>query len=82
MLSGFIKYVELLELKTYEYSLHADGSKRYPLIHAITALGSQAAAIPYSSHTTLPRNSYYAAMRKQAIGVYSMAANVRCETTI
>ena len=69
MLSGFIKYVDPLELRTYEYSLHADGSKRYSFIHAKTLLGSQAAVIPYSSHTTLPRNSYYAAMRKQAIGI-------------
>ena len=53
MLSVFIKYVDPLELKTYEYSLHPDGSKRYSLIHAITPLGSQAAVIPYLNHTAL-----------------------------
>ena len=42
-------------------------------------MGIQAAVIPYPNHTPLPRNCYYAAMRKQAIGIYSMAANVRCE---
>ena len=81
MLSGFIKYVDPLELKKYEYSLHPDGSKRYSLIHAITLLGSQAVVIPYPNHTPLPRNCYYAAMRKLATGIYSMAANVRYEAT-
>ena len=81
MLSGFIKYVDPLELKKYEYLLHPDGSKRYSLIHAITLLGTQATVIPYSNHTPLPRNCYYAVMRKQTIGIYSMAANVRCEAT-
>ena len=79
MLSGFIKYVDSLELKKYEYSLHLDGSRRYSLIHATTLLGTQAAVIPYPNHTPLPRNCYYAAVRKQAIGIYSMAASVGCE---
>ena len=81
MLSGFVKYVDPLELKKYEYSLHPDGSKPYSLIHSITLSGTQAAVIPYLNHTHLPRNCYYAAMRKQAIGIYSMAANVRWEAT-
>ena len=81
VLSRFIKKVDPLELKKYEYSLHPAGSKRYTLIHAITLLGAQAAVIPYPNHRPLPRNSYYAAMRKQAIGICSMAANVRCEAT-
>ena len=46
MLSGFIKYVDPLELKKCEYSLHPHGSKRYSLIHAITLLGIQTAVIP------------------------------------
>lgn len=81
LLSGCIKYVDPFELQEHDYSFHPDGFKRFSLLHAITLLGTQAATIPYSNHTALPRNCYLSAMMKQAIGIYSEAADLRCEAT-
>ena len=64
-LSGSIRYVDQFELQEYDYSFHSNGSKRYSLFHAITMLGTQAAIMPFSNYTALPRNCYLS-----AIGVY------------
>lgn len=52
----------------------------YLEIHPAMMLGVVASTIPFPEHTPSPRNCYQASMGKQALGVFSLAANHRLDT--
>jgi hypothetical protein len=49
-------------------------------IHPSLMLGVLASLIPFSDHNQAPRNTYQAAQCKQAIGIYALNYQERCDT--
>ena len=82
-------YVELIDIEEEEYNCMIsmypeliDKKKNHTHcdIHPVALMGEATAAIPYSNHNHLPRDSFQAAHGKQAISVPSLAFKHKMDT--
>jgi len=87
---GYIEYISVQEeyhnclVATYPTDL-IDPEQKLKMythceIHPISILGSIASLMPYSDHNQGPRDLYYCAQAKQALGIYAKNYRYRMDT--
>lgn len=83
---GIIQYVDAAEIENCVIAMtKRDLSIQYNdfcEIHPSVMLGIMAAMIPFPDHSQSPRNCYQSSMGKQALGIPTLAYNLRADTLL
>jgi len=82
----YIRYLDPFEIEHSVLCMNIGKPKNpvnhYCEIHPCTILGIMASLIPFPDHSQSPRNCYSSSMSKQALGIPTLAYNVRVDTKL
>jgi DNA-directed RNA polymerase II subunit RPB2 len=84
--NNLIEYIDCSEIQNYVVAMTPDSVTKWKNdfceIHPSMMQGVMGSVIPFPDHSPSPRNCYQCSMGKQAIGVFSLAHNIRFDTIV